>query len=89
MFLVPDAAVGAQRRTINSGRMSLGRPGLKQRDQMASQTTDQCRQPRGQGLKASFPGAPRGKPAVLSQQGTKLRGNGIVLVQKVEEGLER
>src|SRR5215469_7430108 len=56
MFLVPDAAVGAQGRTVDGGRVSLGDPGLQERDQMASETADQRRQSYGQFLKASFPG---------------------------------
>ena len=51
MFLVPDAAIGAQRRTVHGRRVALRCPRLQQRDQMAPQTPDQCGQPRWQFLK--------------------------------------
>ena len=57
MFLVPDAAVGAPGRTVDSRRVALGCPRPQQRDQMAPQTSNQCGQPRWQFLKAPFPGA--------------------------------
>src|SRR4029450_2210818 len=87
MFLVPDAAVGAQGRAIDGSRVALRGPGLQQRDQMAPQTSDQRRQPRWQGPKAAFPGPPRGKTSVLGQQGTNLLCHGIVLFQKTEQGI--
>src|SRR5215471_5701769 len=89
MFLMPDATVGAQGRTVDGGRMPLGCPRLQQRDQMASQTSNQRGQPRGQGLKASFPSTPRGKTAVLRQQGPNLLGYRIGLFEKVEQGVGR
>jgi len=72
MFLVPDAAVGAQGCTVDSRRVALGCPRPQQRDQLATQTPNQCGQPRRQFLKASFPGAPRGTTPVLRQQGPNL-----------------
>src|SRR5215470_13920101 len=87
MFLVPDAPVGAQWCTVDGRRRSLGCPGLKQRDQRAPQTSNQRRQPRWQVRKAAFPGAPRGKPSVLCQQGTNLQRDGIRLLQKAEQGI--
>src|SRR5215471_16330174 len=56
---------------------------------MAAQTPDQRRQPRRQLRKASFPGAPRGKPSVLHQPGANLVGHRIVLGQKAEQGIGR
>src|SRR5215472_5444416 len=43
----------------------------------------------GQGLKASFPSTPRGKTAVLRQQGPNLLGYRIGLFEKVEQGVGR
>src|SRR5262245_53178662 len=64
MLLVPDTPVGAQWCTVDSRRVSLCSPGLKQLDQMAAQTPDQGGQPRRQCLKTSFPGAPRRETSV-------------------------
>jgi hypothetical protein len=89
MFLVPDAPIGAQGRTVDGRRVSLRGPRLQQRDQMAPQTPDQCGQPRRQFLKASFPGAPCGKTPVLRQQWTKLLRHGIRLFQKAEQSIGR
>src|SRR4029453_16701962 len=89
MFLVPDAAVGAQGCTVDSRRVSLRGPGLQQLDQMTSQTPDQGGEPRRQCLKTSFPGAPRGKTPVLCQQGTKLPRDRIILFQKGQQGIGR
>src|SRR5215510_14411443 len=89
MFLVPDTPVGAQGRTVDSRRVSLGGPGLKQLDQMAAQTPDQGGQPRRQCLKASFPGTSRRKTPVLRQQGTNPQRDRIVLFQKVQQGIGR
>src|SRR5215831_2478565 len=87
MFLVPDTPVGTQGCTVDGRRVSLCSPGLQQLDQMAAQTPDQYRQPRRQCLKASFPGAPRGKTPVLRQQGTNPQRDRIVLFQKVKQGI--
>ena len=89
MFLGPDTAVGAQGRTVDGSRVSLGYPGLQQRDQMAPQTAKQRGQPRRQFLKTPFPGTPCGKTSVLRQQRTNLVCHGIVLVQKAEQGIGR
>src|SRR4029434_3766721 len=89
MFLVPDAAVGAQGRTVDSRRVALRCPRPQQRDQMAPQAPNQCGQPRRQFLKAPFPGAPRGKPPVLRQQGANLLRHGIRLFQKAEQSIGR
>jgi hypothetical protein len=70
MFLLPDAAIGAQGRTVNSRRVSLSCPRLQQRDQIASETAEQGEQSGGQCLKAPFPSAPRRKTPVLRQQKT-------------------
>jgi hypothetical protein len=51
--------------------VSLLGPGLQQLDQLTVQTPEQGGQPRWQGRKASFPGAPRRKTPMLRQQGTK------------------
>src|SRR5437879_2524744 len=73
MFLVPDTPVGTQGGTVDSRRVSLHSPRLQQLDQMTAQTPDQGGQPRWQGRKASFPGAPRRKTPMLRQQGTNPR----------------
>jgi hypothetical protein len=56
---------------------------------MAAQTPNQGGQPRRQGRKASFPGTPGRKTPVLRQQGTNLARDGIVLFQKVQQGIGR
>src|SRR5215510_5513270 len=89
MLLVPDAPVSAQGRTVDSCRVALRCPGLKQLDQLASQTPDQGGQPGRQLLKASFPGAPRGKTPMFSQQWPKLLRDWIVLFEKVEQRIGR
>src|SRR5215468_6342530 len=89
MFLVPDAAVGAQGRTVDGGRVSLGGPGLQERDQMASETADQRWQSCGQFLQASFPGTACRKTSVFRQQGTNLLRHWVGLLQKTEQGISR
>src|SRR5262245_3533268 len=89
MFLVPDATVSAQGRTVDSRRVALFAPRLQQRDQMAPQTPNQCGQLRRQLRKAPFPGAPRGKTPVLRQQGPTLVCHRIVLVQQAEQSIGR
>src|SRR5215471_17570698 len=89
MFLVPDAAVGAQGRTVDSGRVSLGGPGLQQHGQMAPEAADQRRQSCGQFLKAPFPGTSCRKTPVLRQQGTNLLRHWVGLLQKTEQGIGR
>jgi hypothetical protein len=89
MLLVPDAPVGTQGRTVDSCRVALRGPGLQPLDQMAAQTPEQGGQPGRQLLKASFPGAPRGKTPMCSQQGPKLLRDWIVLCEKVAQRLGR
>ena len=93
MFLVPDTAIGAQRRErlLHAAAAILARPGRlqQQRSHMVAQTPNQGGQPRRQGRKASLPGTPGRKTPVLRQQGTNLARDGIVLFRKVQQGRAR
>src|SRR5215204_3267754 len=89
MFLMPDAALGAQRRTVNGSRTPLLRPRLEEDDQMTSQTTDQRRQARRQSGQASLPSPARRETSIFAQQYFDLPRQGVVLLQEVEQGISR
>jgi hypothetical protein len=82
IFRMPDAAVGADHRTITSRSVPLLRPGSEELAQVASEPPHQARQGRRQPCQAAFPGAPCRKPSVFGQQRSQLCHDGGVLWQK-------
>src|SRR5205085_7866763 len=87
--LMPDAAIGAQRRAINSDSAPLRRPRLQASNQQTTQTANQGRQAGGQLFKTALPGAARRKAPVFSQQGADSLRQLVRLSQKVEQGVSR
>jgi hypothetical protein len=85
IFLMPDAAVRADHRTITGGSMPLLSPRIEERHQFTPQPSNEAGQSRGQRGQAPFPRPACGEPAVFGQQRTQLDHDGIVLVQKGQQ----
>ena len=87
MGVVPHATAGGQRRTVDGDRAPVDRPWLQPRPHVpptGPHHPGHARRPHGQ---AAFPRAAGGQAALFAHEGPQLHRDGIVLVEKGQQGL--
>ena len=86
IFLMPDAPVGTNHRTITGCAVSLLGPGIEEAHQVTSEPSNEPWQGHRHHRQAAFLGAARRKASMLGQQRSQWRHDRVVLLQKGQQG---